>query len=63
MLVRIVYRKPSTGAFITIESEMVSEDKNYVYLECGKYLRKNIISAVYVSEPNNSPGEDLPDDA
>lgn len=65
MIVKIVYRKTSTGSFITLESELKSEDANYVYLECGKYLKKNIISLVIVKDTpkKEEAGEVLTDDA
>lgn len=58
----IIYKKPS-GAFITIESEVISEDKNYLYLACGKYLFKNIVSLKYKYTEEHESERDLKDDA
>lgn len=59
-LVQIIYKK-ETG-FITIESELIAEDQNYIYMSCGKYLKKNIIRAKEVRN-KKSELEDLKDDA
>ena len=63
MIARIIYRKPSTGGFITIESVVLSRDSDYLYLECGKYLKKNIISIFEINEPDVHGKEGLVDDA
>lgn len=60
--IRITYKKPSTGSFIVIESQLVAEDQDFLYLKSGKYLKKNIIQAVEVRK-NKSELEDLSDDA
>jgi hypothetical protein len=59
----MVYRKPS-GAFLTIESEFIRDDENYIYLACGKYLYKNIIGlAEVVKVKEKEEDNSLVDDA
>lgn len=59
--VKIVYKKSANSGFITIEAELVGSDNDYVYLKCGKYLRKNIISYKEIYPP--TVGKVLKDDA
>jgi hypothetical protein len=61
---RIVYKKPTTKAFITIESKLVGEDEDYLYLDCGKYIKTNIISITKIQTIQETVRKkDLKDDA
>lgn len=49
---------------ITIESRFLRQDTDYVYLECGKYLKRNIIKSIEVAEKTERAiDESLVDDA
>ena len=56
---QIVYKKPKPPSFITIEAEYLSEDRDFVYLVCGKYLKKNIISTkiMHIKVPERADTE------
>lgn len=58
----MIYKKAANSGFITIEADLIKTDEDYVYLKCGKYLRKNIISLMEL-RPSTSTSEDLSDDA
>lgn len=59
MKIKMVYKK--SESFITIISNLLNQDDDYVYLECGKYLRSNIVSWMVLS--TNSNKSELKDDA
>jgi hypothetical protein len=60
----LIYNKPGQG-FITIESELLSEDAQCVHMASGKYLKKNIVSWIEIKSPptNDSAEVEVVDDA
>ena len=60
MKIKMVYKK--LQSYVTIVSNFIKQDDDYVYLECGKYLRKNIAEWT-VLIPDSSKKGDLTDDA
>lgn len=60
---RIIYKKAANAGMITIESEYVSEDRDYLYLACGRYIKNNIISRQRVISYNPDKNKGLTDDA